>query len=282
MRAPLPRRRRASSPGTRRLRPVRAPGHLDLRGHAVASTVTCWRRGAAELEGILRAPGRVAAATGRSASSASSCACQSMCMTPKPTALGSPPARRQRSQLARDQARVHLRRGERRMRWRAHAGTRRWSWGRRRSVSSSACGEPARWPWRDRGRRRSAWRSWSRRRARSPSPSPRPQSTRRPSSSGVSKAAIGPVDGRKPLAGSSAHSRASMAWPDILICGLRQRQRLAGGDAQLPLHQIEAGDRLGHRMLDLQARVHLDEVPGRLGRRALPPSTRNSTVPAPS
>ncbi len=44
---------------------------------------------------------------------------------------------------------------------------------------------------------------------------------------------------------------------------LRQRQRFSRSDAQLPLHQIEARDQLRHRMLDLQARVHLDEVPGR-------------------
>src|SRR3546814_7679895 len=40
------------------------------------------------------------------------------------------------------------------------------------------------------------------------------------------------------------------------------RQRLARGHAELPLHQIEAGDQLGHRMLHLQARVHLHEVEG--------------------
>ena len=34
---------------------------------------------------------------------------------------------------------------------------------------------------------------------------------------------------------------------------------LAGGDAELPFHQIEAGDRFGDRMLDLQPRVHLHE-----------------------
>ena len=41
---------------------------------------------------------------------------------------------------------------------------------------------------------------------------------------------------------------------------LRQRQRLARGHAQLPLHQVEAGDHLGHRVLDLQPGVHLHEV----------------------
>ncbi len=37
-------------------------------------------------------------------------------------------------------------------------------------------------------------------------------------------------------------------------------QLLAGGDQQLLLHQVDAGDQLGHRMLDLDARVHLDEI----------------------
>ncbi len=41
---------------------------------------------------------------------------------------------------------------------------------------------------------------------------------------------------------------------------LRQWQRFAAGHAQLPLHQIEAGDGFGHRVLDLQPRVHLHEI----------------------
>ena len=40
---------------------------------------------------------------------------------------------------------------------------------------------------------------------------------------------------------------------------LIERQLLAGGDAQLPFHQIEPGHEFGHRMLDLQSRVHLHE-----------------------
>ena len=32
------------------------------------------------------------------------------------------------------------------------------------------------------------------------------------------------------------------------------------GDQQLLAHQVDAGDQFGHRMLDLDARVHLDEV----------------------
>jgi hypothetical protein len=41
---------------------------------------------------------------------------------------------------------------------------------------------------------------------------------------------------------------------------LGQRERLAGGDAQLQLDEVEAGDALGDRVLDLQAGVHLEEV----------------------
>ena len=72
--------------------------------------------------------------------------------------------------------------------------------------------------------------------------------------------------------------RASIAWPWIASSLLRQRQRLAGGDAQLPLDQVEPGDHFGHRMLDLQPRVHLHEVE----RIAVLASAMNSTVPAPT
>ena len=41
---------------------------------------------------------------------------------------------------------------------------------------------------------------------------------------------------------------------------LRDRQLAAGGDADLLQHEIDAGDHLGDRMLDLDARVHLDEI----------------------
>ena len=71
----------------------------------------------------------------------------------------------------------------------------------------------------------------------------------------------------------SVRWRAGSPWPDprrrcaprwrgrcIARSLLLQRQRFAGGDAQLPLHEVEAGDHLGHRVLDLQARVHLHEV----------------------
>ena len=41
---------------------------------------------------------------------------------------------------------------------------------------------------------------------------------------------------------------------------LGEVERRAGGDLDLLAHQVDAGDHLGHRVLDLQARVHLDEV----------------------
>ena len=44
--------------------------------------------------------------------------------------------------------------------------------------------------------------------------------------------------------------------------GLFERQRLAAGDAQLLRDQIDAGDHLGHRMFDLDARVHFEKVKG--------------------
>jgi hypothetical protein len=89
-----------------------------------------------------------------------------------------------------------------------------------------------------------------------------------------------PVAGRKSASGFSAQMRASIAWPRSAVV-LRQRQRLAGGHAQLPLDQVEAGDRLGHRVLDLQPRVHLHEVEAQVavGARG---SAMNSTVPAPT
>ena len=41
---------------------------------------------------------------------------------------------------------------------------------------------------------------------------------------------------------------------------LREGQRRAGGDADLLVHEVDPGDHLGDRMLDLDAGVHLDEV----------------------
>ena len=51
-----------------------------------------------------------------------------------------------------------------------------------------------------------------------------------------------------------------MAWPLKLDVLLRERQVAAGGDADLLEHEVDVGDHLGHRMLDLDAGVHLDEI----------------------
>ena len=40
---------------------------------------------------------------------------------------------------------------------------------------------------------------------------------------------------------------------------LRERERLARRDAELLGDEVEAGDLLGHAVLDLEARVHLEE-----------------------
>ena len=41
---------------------------------------------------------------------------------------------------------------------------------------------------------------------------------------------------------------------------LRERQGFTRGDAELPFDEVEPGDHLGNGMLDLQARVHLEEI----------------------
>ena len=65
-----------------------------------------------------------------------------------------------------------------------------------------------------------------------------------------------PVCGRN-VRGSSAYSRASIAWPRGCDVEL---DVLAGRDAELQLDDVEAGDRLGDRMLDLDPAVQLEEV----------------------
>ena len=44
------------------------------------------------------------------------------------------------------------------------------------------------------------------------------------------------------------------------MSSLRERQFAAGGDADLLEAQVDIGDHLGHRMLDLDAGVHFDEI----------------------
>ena len=45
-----------------------------------------------------------------------------------------------------------------------------------------------------------------------------------------------------------------------LDVALLERELLAGRDADHLLDEIDAGDQLGHRMLDLEPRVHLEEI----------------------
>ena len=68
-----------------------------------------------------------------------------------------------------------------------------------------------------------------------------------------------PGDGWKSRAGSSAFTRHSMTWPRRRR-QRRDRQRQPRGHADLLLHEIDAGQHLGHGMLDLDAGVHLHEV----------------------
>ena len=89
---------------------------------------------------------------------------------------------------------------------------------------------------------------------------------------------IRPVSGRNPLAGSSVVIRHCSAAPRSAIASCdRPRSARVSPDAirSWRLHQVDVGDLLGDRVLDLDPRVHLDEhVPARRA------SSRNSTVPA--
>jgi hypothetical protein len=89
------------------------------------------------------------------------------------------------------------------------------------------------------------------------SPSATPESTRMPGPAGRRSSEMRPGDGEKPRPGSSALRRTSMAWPrggggspssvpPAATCSCSARGR--------------AGDRLGHGVLDLEARVDLHEA----------------------
>ena len=72
-----------------------------------------------------------------------------------------------------------------------------------------------------------------------------------------------PGAGAKPRSASSALSRASIAWPRRAAAPL---EPAAGGDVELELDQVEAGRRLGDRVLHLEAGVDLEEGEGLLAR----------------
>ena len=50
-----------------------------------------------------------------------------------------------------------------------------------------------------------------------------------------------------------------MAWPSSGASSAAAGQRRPLGHGELDLDEIEPGDELGHRVLDLQAGVHLEE-----------------------
>ena len=67
-----------------------------------------------------------------------------------------------------------------------------------------------------------------------------------------------PVAGRK--SGPSAQSRASIACPLSAMSACANGSGAALRDLQLQPHQIEPGHGLGDGVLDLDARVHLQEI----------------------
>ena len=68
-----------------------------------------------------------------------------------------------------------------------------------------------------------------------------------------------PGEGTK-VYGSSALMRHSIAWPRLTMSRWRNGKLLPRRDADLLLDDVDAGDELGDRVLDLHPRVHLDEV----------------------
>ena len=69
--------------------------------------------------------------------------------------------------------------------------------------------------------------------------------------------------------------RHSMACPRMRTSSCAERKLLSRGDANLQVHQVQSRDQFRHRMLDLQPRIHFQEIEILRAR-----STRNSTVPA--
>ena len=63
-----------------------------------------------------------------------------------------------------------------------------------------------------------------------------------------------------PFAGSSLVMRHSIAQPRGAISSCPNGSFSPAAIAKLPLHEVDARHQLGDRMLDLEARVHLEEV----------------------
>ena len=60
------------------------------------------------------------------------------------------------------------------------------------------------------------------------------------------------------MCAASALIRHSIAWPRSSTSSW-ETERLAGRDPHLLADDVDAGDHLGHAVLDLDARVHLEE-----------------------
>src|SRR5205823_3971997 len=91
---------------------------------------------------------------------------------------------------------------------------------------------------------------------RGPAVEPDARAARRPvrtDDSGVRAEAVGRVFRGDP----ALQRRATQV--DLVLREPEIGEGLAGRDAQLGLHQVDVGDFLGDRVLDLDARVHLDE-----------------------
>ena len=70
----------------------------------------------------------------------------------------------------------------------------------------------------------------------------------------------GCVVAERQLAEAPAARRCEQHLLDVVLREPELAQLLPGGDADLRLHEVDARDHLGHRVLHLDARVDLDEV----------------------
>ena len=107
----------------------------------------------------------------------------------------------------------------------------------------------------------------------------------RPGPAGITHRRTRPGVGVKSRAGSSAAMRTSIAWPAgrrprSAAASASSRQRPPGGEPELLADDVEAGDELGHAVLDLEPGVDLEEVERavrgaeELGRRGVPEAGR--------
>ena len=109
-------------------------------------------------------------------------------------------------------------------------------------------------------RGRSAWRSAGRRAPRSRSPRARPSRRARRGRQARGSVVMRPGAGRKPADASSALMRHSIACPAKRTSSWRNESGSPAAIEHLLAHEVETGDELRDRVLDLDARVHLQEV----------------------